>query len=60
MKLRRCPAMATQSIDRSSESSREAALTSQRLAHGLLAQSAEAREAMGAFREKGKPRLRGR
>ena len=50
-------AVARQSIDRGAESSREAALTIERLAYGLLAQSEDAREAMAAFMEKRTPNL---
>jgi enoyl-CoA hydratase/carnithine racemase len=48
------------SIDRGSESSREAALAIERLAYGLLAQSEDAREALAAFMDKREPRFQGR
>jgi enoyl-CoA hydratase len=41
-----------QAVDRIPESSREAAILIERLAYGMLAQTAEAREAAAAFVEK--------
>ena len=45
-------AAAKMSIDRSAESSREAALAIERLSYAMLVQSADARKAMAAFTEK--------
>jgi enoyl-CoA hydratase/carnithine racemase len=53
-------ALAKQTIDAMPESSREAGLTLERLAYGLLAQTDDAREASDAFAEKREPRFRGR
>ena len=53
-------AVAKGSIDRSAESSREAALAIERLAYGMLAQTADAREAATAFVEKRPPHFQGR
>jgi enoyl-CoA hydratase/carnithine racemase len=53
-------ALAKQTIDAMPESSREAGLTLERLAYGLLAQTEDAREAADAFAEKREPRFRGR
>ena len=52
--------VAKQAIDAMAESSREAGLAVERLGYGLLAQSADAREAATAFTEKRPPRFQGR
>jgi enoyl-CoA hydratase/carnithine racemase len=52
--------VAKQAIDAMAESSREAGLAVERLGYGLLAQTADAREAATAFTEKRPPRFRGR
>jgi enoyl-CoA hydratase/carnithine racemase len=53
-------AVAKQAIDAMPEASREAGLLVERLAYGLLAQTADAREAAAAFTEKRPPRFEGR
>jgi enoyl-CoA hydratase/carnithine racemase len=53
-------AVAKQALDAMPEASREAALLIERLGYGLLAQTADAREAAAAFTEKRPPRFRGR
>jgi enoyl-CoA hydratase/carnithine racemase len=53
-------AVAKQALDAMPESSREAGLLVERLAYGLLAQTADAAEAAAAFTEKRAPRFRGR
>jgi enoyl-CoA hydratase/carnithine racemase len=53
-------AVAKQALDAMPESSREAGLLVERLAYGLLAQTADAAEAAAAFTEKRPPRFRGR
>jgi enoyl-CoA hydratase/carnithine racemase len=53
-------AIAKQAIDAMAESSREAGLAVERLGYGLLAQTADAREAATAFTEKRAPRFQGR
>jgi enoyl-CoA hydratase/carnithine racemase len=53
-------AIAKQAIDAMPEASREAGLLVERLAYGLLAQTADAREAAAAFTEKRAPRFEGR
>jgi enoyl-CoA hydratase/carnithine racemase len=52
--------LAKQAIDAMPESSREAGLTLERLAYGLLAQTEDAREAADAFAEKARAPLQGR
>jgi enoyl-CoA hydratase/carnithine racemase len=52
--------VAKQTIDAMPEASREAGLALERLAYGLLAQTADAREAADAFAEKRPPRFEGR
>jgi len=52
--------VAKQAIDAMAESSREAGLAVERLGYGLLAQTADAREAATAFTEKRPPRFQGR
>jgi enoyl-CoA hydratase/carnithine racemase len=51
--------VAKQTIDAMPEASREAGLALERLAYGLLAQTADAREASDAFAENRPPRFRG-
>jgi enoyl-CoA hydratase/carnithine racemase len=62
--LAELPALAVQlakrAADVAAESSREAAVLIERLAYGLLAQTADADEAASAFAEKRSPRFRGR
>jgi enoyl-CoA hydratase/carnithine racemase len=53
-------AVAKQALDAMPEASREAGLLVERLGYGLLAQTADAREAGAAFTEKRSPRFRGR
>ena len=53
-------AVAKQALDAMPEASREAGLLVERLGYGLLAQTADAREAAAAFTEKRSPRFRGR
>jgi enoyl-CoA hydratase/carnithine racemase len=53
-------AIAKQALDAMPETSREAGLLVERLGYGLLAQTADAREAASAFTEKRPPRFRGR
>jgi enoyl-CoA hydratase/carnithine racemase len=53
-------AVAKQALDAMPEASREAGLLVERLGYGLLAQTADAREAAAAFTEKRPPRFRGR
>jgi enoyl-CoA hydratase/carnithine racemase len=53
-------AVARQAIDAMAESSRDAGLLVERLGYGLLAQTADAREAAAAFTEKRPPRFQGR
>jgi enoyl-CoA hydratase/carnithine racemase len=53
-------AVAKQAIDAMPEASREAGLLVERLGYGLLAQTADAREAAAAFTEKRPPRFEGR
>jgi enoyl-CoA hydratase/carnithine racemase len=53
-------AVAKQAIDAMAESSRDAGLLVERLGYGLLAQTADAREAAAAFTEKRPPRFEGR
>ena len=52
--------VAKQAIDAMGESSREAGLLVERLGYGMLAQTADAREAALAFTEKRQPRFAGR
>jgi enoyl-CoA hydratase/carnithine racemase len=52
--------VAKQAIDAMGESSREAGLLVERLGYGMLAQTADAREAATAFTEKREPRFAGR
>lgn len=52
--------VAKQTIDRAAESSRETAIALERLAYGMLVQTADAREAMTAFVEKRTPHFHGR
>jgi enoyl-CoA hydratase/carnithine racemase len=53
-------AVAKQALDAMPEASREAGLLVERLAYGLLAQTADAAEAAKAFTQKRPPRFRGR
>jgi enoyl-CoA hydratase/carnithine racemase len=53
-------AVAKQALDAMPEASRDAGLLVERLAYGLLAQTADAAEAATAFTEKRPPRFRGR
>jgi enoyl-CoA hydratase/carnithine racemase len=52
--------LAKQAIDAMPDASREAGVLLERMAYGLLAQTADAREAADAFTEKRPPRFRGR
>jgi enoyl-CoA hydratase/carnithine racemase len=52
--------VAAQAIDAMGESSRQAGLLVERLGYGMLAQTADAREAASAFTEKRVPRFEGR
>ena len=53
-------AVAKQAVDAMADASRDAGLLVERLAYGLLAQTADAREAAAAFTEKRPPRFEGR
>jgi enoyl-CoA hydratase/carnithine racemase len=53
-------AVAKQAIDAMGEASRDAGLLVERLGYGLLAQTADAREAAAAFSEKRPARFEGR
>ena len=53
-------AVAKQAVDAMADASRDAGLLVERLAYGLLAQTADAREAAVAFTEKRPPRFEGR
>jgi enoyl-CoA hydratase/carnithine racemase len=53
-------AVAKQALDAMPEASRDAGLLVERLGYGLLAQTADAREAAAAFTRKRAPRFRGR